>query len=669
MHGVLPLATTLGAALVFLVQPIIAAAILPWFGGAPAVWTTSLMFFQTALLAGYAWAWWLERRLGGRGVFVHLGLVALSLVLLPITPDAAWRPADPSLPVLHILGLLAVTVGLPYALLAATAPLVQARAAAQSRARPYRLYAWSNLGSLVAIVLHPLVVAPLWGARAQTHLWSVAYGVYALVLAAALWPTRHADAAPAATGGPAPAPGDRGRWLAFSAAGSALLVTVSQAISEDLSVTPLFWVVPLGLYLLTFILVFADPRWTPRRVFGPLFLLALVGLAVLQNVGYRAPWWAQLSGYCGALFLGCLLLHGELVRARPGPAHLTGFYLWMSAGGALGGGLAGVVGPWLLPLPVELPLTLLFAFGVFAHTWYRGLPRTAPREGPRLLTVGFAVALAIWLALPVWHRLRGGAELRRTFFGALHIRDFVPKKRSAAIRHLLDGRISHGFQWLDPERRREPTAYFVPDSGIGRALGRPGGPRRVGVIGLGVGTLAAYGRPGDVMRFYEINPAVVDVARERFTFLSDSPATIDVALGDGRLSLEREADQGFAVLAVDAFSGDAIPTHLITAEAVQLYLRHLRPDGVLAVNVSNRHADLPRVVRHHAAAQGLAWAFVSARSTSPVGAYRSDWMLLSRDPAVLLDPAIADGTRTPPRMDRPPVAWSDDHAPVWAILR
>ncbi|MCA9545485.1 MAG: fused MFS/spermidine synthase, partial [Myxococcales bacterium] len=232
------------------------------------------------------------------------------------------------------------------------------------------------------------------------------------------------------------------------------------------------------------------------------------------------------------------------------------------------------------------------------------------------------------------------------------------------------GRISHGFQWLDPARRGEATAYFAPHTGIGRALSRPSPhPRRIGVVGLGAGTLAAYGRPGEVIRFYEINPAVVHVARAHFSFLSDSPADVYVVLGDGRMSLAAEPPQGFDVLALDAFSGDAIPTHLITREAVALYLGHLRPDGVLAVNVSNRHADLTRVVRQHAADFGLAQAFVSARSKSPLGPYTSHWMLLSRDPAVLADPAIATGTRPPPRAERAPVRWTDDHAPVWAVLR
>ena len=665
------LAVGLGAALLFAVQPIAAHGVLPAFGGAPAVWTTALLFFQTLLLLGYAWAHLLTTRFGARAVPVHLAVVALAAVALPILPGAVPGLNPETSPVLAVLAVLGRTVGLPYFALAATAPLVQARAAAAGVRQPYVLYAFSNLGSLGAVLLHPLVLDPWVGARAQAAGWSWGYGLFALTLAAALWPVRHRQtlaAAPVRSAEDAARPQARTwRWVVYPALGSALLLAVSEAITADLSVSPVFWVLPLGLYLASFVLVFGRPGWAPRRVFGPLLALSLAGLAALQLWGYAAPWWAQVGGYTAALGLSCVFLHGELVRARPEPARLTAFYLWQSVGGALGGLAVAVLGPTLLPLPMELPLAVAAAAILALVEALARRPATAPREGPRVLALLAGAALLVALAVPVWKRMRGGAWLTRSFYGALQVRDFLPHSEKNALRHLLDGRISHGFQYLREDRRREPTAYFAAESGIGRLLSAAGPPRAVGVLGLGAGTLAAYGRAGDRFVFYEINPDVVAVARSRFSFLSDTPAEVRVETVDGRLGLAREAPQGFALLALDAFSGDAIPTHLITREGVALALSHLAPGGVLAINASNRHVDLGRVVRAHAAHFGLRWRFVRHTARSPLGPYRSDWYLLSADEAALAP--VAEVGSDPPDAEAAPVVFTDDHAPVFSILR
>jgi hypothetical protein len=532
------------------------------------------------------------------------------------------------------------------------------------------LYAFSNLGSLGAVLLHPLVLDPWVGARAQAAGWSWGYGLFALILTLALWPGR-ATAIESATSTATPNPANPAartwRWVAYPALGSALLLAVSEAITADLSVSPVFWVLPLGLYLASFVLVFGRPGWAPRIVFGPLFALAMVGLAALQLWGYAAPWWAQVGGYTLALGLACVFLHGELVRARPAPERLTAFYLWQSVGGALGGLAVAVLGPALLPLPLELPLAVAAASVLALAEVLGRRPATAPREGPRMLAVLAGVALVVVLSVPVYQRIRGGAWLTRSFYGALQVRDFLPHSEKNALRHLLDGRISHGFQYLREARRNEPTAYFARESGIGRILSAEGPPRAVGILGLGAGTLAAYGRAGDRFVFYEINPDVVEVARARFTFLSDSPAEQRVETVDGRLGLAREPHQGFTVLALDAFSGDAIPTHLITREGVALALGHLAPGGVLAINASNRHVDLGRVIRAHAAHFGLHWRFVRHTERSPLGPYRSDWYLLSADVAALAPvEALASA---PPQVEAAPVTFTDDHAPVFSILR
>ncbi|MCB9537314.1 MAG: fused MFS/spermidine synthase [Myxococcales bacterium] len=659
----LPLAAALGAALLFLVQPVAARFVLPWFGGAPAVWTTSMLFFQALLLLGYAAAHAIETRFGGRGVRVHLALVGVALLTLPITPSAETLAGAP--PTLRLLAVLGLSVGLPYLVLATVAPTVQARAAAADHHLPYRLYAWSNAGSIVGLLLHPLVFEPALGAIDQTRLWSAAFAGFAVLYALALWRARRGEAPAPPPAHRPPSAGDRLVWIGLSAAGSLLLLAVTEALSLDLSVTPVLWVLPLLLYLLTYVICFGDPRWADRRVFGPLGGLAMVGLVVLLHRGYAAHWLTQVGGYGAALFLGCMMVHGELVRARPHPAHLTGYYLWSSFGGALGGLFAAVVAPLIFPLHLELHVAVLLCWALYAVAWLRERRRHAPfasLSGARALAVTLGVVLAVGLGADAWRRIRGGAELYRSFFGVLQVKRY-PLPSGRAVVNLLDGRISHGFQYADDDRRREPTAYFVRHSGVGKVLSRPGPPRHVGVVGLGVGTLAAYCRPGDTFRFYEINPDVERVARTRFTFLGDAPGEVEVVIGDGRLSLAAEAPRAYDVLVLDAFSGDAIPTHLLTHEAVSLYLGHLAPGGVLAVNVSNLHADLARVVRAHAASFGLTVRRVRAKAKSPLGAYFSDWMLLAREAATL------EGIGEPPEADTPVVAWTDDHAPLLAILR
>lgn len=641
------IAVTLGAALLFMVQPIIGRALLPWYGGTPAVWTTCLLFFQTALLAGYAWAHWAARR----PAWVHLLLVAAAGIALPITLDPSLRPAGGQAPVGQILWTLSLTVGLPYVALAATAPWVQARLAAAGRTDVHRLYGWSNAGSLVGLLAFPFLIEPLLGVKLQAWAWSGAFVVFGLsLLALAKGPAAPKPEASEAESSPL-------RWIGFSACGSALLMAMTEVLSQDLSVTPLLWVLPLTAYLLSFVLAFGRERWVSRRLFGPLFVLAAFGIVALLHLGYRAHWLTQIAGWCGAIFVCCTLCHGELVRSRPADERLTAFYLWISLGGALGGIFVGAIAPLIFPMHLELHLALLGAWALYA---------TTPREqsgfasgDARRLGIGIvSLALVAGLGHHAWKRVRGEAELFRSFFGVLQVKTYTTKK-GTRVRNLLDGRISHGYQFLD-ERGRRPTAYFSPESGVGRLLSQPGEARRIGVVGLGVGTLAAYGRAGDRLWFFEINPDVIEVAKTRFSYLKDSAAEVQVIEGDGRQAIAQHAGQ-FDVLILDAFSGDAIPTHLLTREALALYLTKLAPGGRLAVNVSNRHADLSRVVRGLAADQGLAWVWRRAFAKSPFGKYQSDWMVLARDAALL----EGLGGEAPAGV---PIRWTDDHAPLLPLL-
>lgn len=640
-------AVTLGAALLFMVQPIIGRALLPWYGGTPAVWTTCLLFFQTALLAGYGWAHWAARR----PAWVHLVLVAGACVALPISLDPALRPALGAAPIGQILWTLSLTVGLPYVALAATAPWVQARLAAAGRADVHRLYAWSNGGSLVGLLAFPFLVEPMLGVQAQAWAWSAAFGVFGLSLLSLMRsPPAPAPEASAARSTPL-------RWIGFSACGSALLMAMTEVLCQDLSVTPMLWVLPLSAYLLSFVLAFGRERWVSRRVFGPLFIVAAFGVIALLHLGYRARWAVQLGGWCAAIFVCCTLCHGELVRSRPADERLTAFYLWIALGGALGGIFVGAIAPVLFDMHLELHIALLGAWALYA-TRSREATGFAAGDARRLGIGVVTLALLAGLSHHAWKRVRGEAELYRSFFGVLQVKTYTTKK-GTRVRNLLDGRISHGYQFLD-ERATRPTAYFSAETGVGRVLSQPGDGRRIGVVGLGVGTLAAYGRPGDRLWFFEINPDVIAVAEQHFSYLRDSAAEVKVIEGDGRQAIAAHDGQ-FDVLILDAFSGDAIPTHLLTVEALALYLTKLAPDGRLAVNVSNRHANLSRVVRGLAAQHGLAWVWRRAFAKSPFGRYQSDWMVLSRDAELLegLGEGAPDGTA---------LIWTDDHAPLLPLL-
>ncbi|MGK0362048.1 MAG: hypothetical protein ACI9U2_004368, partial [Bradymonadia bacterium] len=492
--------------------------------------------------------------------------------------------------------------------------------------------------------------------------WSGAFGLYALCLAGVARTSIRAPRPEPSAAKPA-----IGRWIGWSACGSALLMAMTEVLCQDLSVTPLLWVLPLTAYLLSFVIAFGSARLSSRRLFGPLFVLALIGVVALLHVGYRAGWLTQLLGWCAAIFVCCTLCHGELVRSRPADERLTGFYLWMAVGGALGGVFVGVIAPLIFTMHLELHLALLGAWGLFAATPKPMTPEVstfASNDAKRLGTWLLSLALLGGLGHHAWARNRGDATLYRSFFGVLQVKTYTTNKGSR-IRNLLDGRISHGYQFVEPPRSLQPTAYFGPSTGIGQQLSAPGIDRRIGVVGLGVGTLAAYGRAGDRMWFFEINPDVITVAERQFTYLRDSAADVQIVLGDGRQAIAQRP-QTYDVLVLDAFSGDAIPTHLLTVEAFALYLSRLTPDGVLAVNVSNRHADLSRVARGLAGEHGLAWRWRRAHAKSPFGRYRSDWMVLARSAELLT--AVQQGLTNGAPKTGTPLVWTDDYAPLLPLM-
>ncbi|MBX3436486.1 MAG: fused MFS/spermidine synthase [Planctomycetaceae bacterium] len=623
------------AFLLFQVQPVISKAILPWFGGSPAVWTVCLLFFQVTLLAGYTYAHLVISTFrADRAWWVHGPLLLVAIGLLPITPDDAWKPAADQSPVTGILLLLLANVGLPYFLLASTAPLVQVWYARVYPGRsPYRLYALSNAGSLGALLSYPFVVERTMTTQTQCVVWSMGFAAFAMVngiLSVVAGRTggsgrhktpRRVRPESAAPGSTRASWQDRIAWLLLPAMASLLLLAVTNHLCQQLLVVPFLWIAPLSLYLITFIICFDNERWYVPRWYG---LLAAFSVLLVANMMLSASADAlygdlgvdlQLSSWRSSIFVeaGLILLmqflvsmvcHGELVRRRPAVSALTAYYLSIAAGGALGGAFVALVCPVIFNSYAEFKLSLLAGFLLAVAIVYREGRRSWFVALPVLrwvtLTVG---AVGLFLVGSVNSGTATGllVDARRSFYGVLSIQEFPFEDPSRAGIALYHGSTMHGYQLTAPDRRRQPTLYYAPETGVGLALThyprRGSGPMRVGVIGLGAGTLAAYGQPGDVIRFYEIDPEVIDVAREKFTFLRDSLAEVEIVPGDARLVLEREPPQAFDLLVVDAFSDDAIPTHLLSAEAFQLYLRHLKPDGVLAFHVSNRHLQLGYVVQ------------------------------------------------------------------------
>lgn len=660
------------AFLLFLVQPVVAKQILPWFGGSAAVWTTCLVFFQSALLAGYAYADVVVRRLNvRRQAVLHVLLMVTSLLLLPIVPGVFWKPLGTESPVVLILGLLAVTLGLPYFLLSTTSPLLQAWFAGRYPGRnPYRLFALSNFASLLALVGYPFLIEPWIPTRTQAYLWSGAYAVFVVLCAAtALRTARIAGGAlptrtRATSADEAPSPARHLLWCGLAAVGSVLLLSVTNHVTQNVAAVPLLWIVPLTLYLLSFILTFESTRWYPRDVVLPMAAAAFGVMAwCVADTRLTHELELQIGVFCAGLFIACMFCHGELARLKPAPAFLTRFYLMVSLGGAVGAALVGLVAPHVLNAYFELGLGLIAAACLL--TWQ-------VRRDAAVLRVLGGLSMIATIGCAIWNTMNfydTTIATARNFYGVLRVQESGVNDVSRH-RSLVHGTILHGLQYLTPPFNRQATSYYTTTSGIGRLLETlhpRTTPLRVGVIGLGTGTLATYGTPGDLYRFYDINPDVIRIARTDFTYLSQSDATIETPVGDARLTLEREPPADLDILVIDAFSSDAIPVHLITSEALALYLKHVKPDGVIAFHVTNRFLDLVPVVAALADARQLEAVFIHDEGED-VLASRSDWMLLSRNRTLLGQPRIA-GAATPITRRPDWRVWTDDFNNLFQVLR
>jgi hypothetical protein len=662
----------LGAFLLFVVEPMAAKQLLPALGGSSAVWITCLVFFKVVLLLGYLYAHWLGRmRTARSAVVVHIALLtiaAASLILLG-QPDISGSANHP---LTAIFATLAQSIGLPFLLLASTSPLLQLWLAREERsAVPWRLFALSNAGSLLALALYPSLIEPHLSLGLQRKEWASGFGVYVILCAMLAWRLRNAEPLVLTDSQPAqeePRSSLRAKplWFLLPAGASMQLCAVTSHISQNIAAIPLLWVLPLAVYLLTFILAFETPRLYRRWIVVRLLVIMLASLGyMLFQTDVSLPIVLSLGFFLAELFFACFFCHAEAYALRPAnTSEATLFYLLVAAGGAMGTIFIGIVCPLIFDANYDVALSFLAtAVLALAVMWPQGWPQ-------RLLwSVGTALLLGLVVMLHLAFSRSTLAEVRN-FYGALRVRQSLYPPQAHTVRTLLNGTIEHGTQWFAADFRRHPTTYYAPDSGVGLALRFccSGRPRNIGAVGLGAGTLAAYGQSGDRIRFYEINPAVRPIAENLFTYLHDSRAQITFAQGDARVSLTGEPPQNFDVLAIDAFSGDAIPVHLLTTQAMLVYRRHLAPGGILAFHVSNQYLDLTPEVAELAAASGMESRVVDSPSNPARGEYRATWVLVTNNNAFLSQSEPALVAR---EIHRKPglYAWTDDRSSLLPLLQ
>jgi spermidine synthase len=660
--------TFLSAFLLFLLEPIAARQVLPLFGGSAAVWTTCLVFFQCALLAGYLYAHLLATRLTPRAqaamhiVLLTGAILSLEMRVQPNADAVTWHP------ILTLLKLLTATIGLPFLTLAATSPLLQSwRSHSNDGNPPWWLYALSNAGSLLALLLYPSIVEPKLALRSQALVWDAGFCIFAALCGAlALQHRRSPATPPIPNNAAAPESKTSLLWILLPACASMLLCAVTNHLGENIASIPLLWIVPLAAYLLSFIVAFASEHAWPRFLSVRMLALTLAIFAYLLYTSRTAlPLQISIPIYTAALFFACLYCHAELYRLRPSGAALTRYYLLISFGAALGAICVGIVAPNIFHANHDLAITVIvLAATALAASWQSGWI-------PRLIWISAVIAL-VYVAFFQAAVLGEDTLVElRSFYGALRVTETHLPPEAETTRTLYHGRIQHGTQLFGNGLRTLPSSYYAHNSGVGLALDLCCGdrPARIGVVGLGAGTLAAYGKPGDDITFYEIDPLVERLARALFTYLRDSQATVHIVLGDARLSIARDkTSPPYDVLVLDAFSGDAIPIHLLTAQAIALYRRHLQPGGVLAIHISSQYLDLTPQLALQAQNAGLHAVIVHSDANDARGIFTADWVLMTADQNFLRRPEIANAAQ-PLRQIPGLRLWTDDYSSLLPLLK
>jgi len=710
----------LSAFLLFMCQPMVGKMLLPYLGGAAAVWTTCVLFFQFMLLLGYVYAHLLSRvRDVRKQVLSHTAVLLLPLAFLPIRLEAASSEAFSFHPLLSLLLVLLASTAVPFFVVSTTAPLLQnwfSRTAHAASADPYFLYSASNAGSLLALLAYPFFIEPRIGAEAQSRVWFAGYAGLILMIALTVWALyRDGWTAPPAQADVDARAGwnSRGYWIAASFVPSALMLAVTNHIAANIGSVPFLWLVPLALYLLTFILAFARRmRASPARVsrISPVIFLAVFPLVAAGIVAPPGLNWIVIGCHLALLFAGALLSHTKLAESRPPAAYLTEFYFWVALGGVLGGMFTAIVAPAIFDTVIEYPLLVAvlpffraeggflkrdavvagaLAIAIFAawgvlrvtrldsdsnavalvhtavlFTGYK-LSRRAQRFAP-----AFAVfMLAYAFILPRYIEGANRVYTARNFFGVKKVVD-DPATR---LRKLLHGDTIHGIESTDAARAGRPLSYYYDGGSVSdviKSLVQRGGAQRVAVLGLGAGSMAAFADVTHHVRFYEIDPAIEPIARQYFTFLARCGPNCDVVIGDGRLQLAREPDAGFDLLVLDAFSSDSVPTHLVSREAVRMYLSKLKPDGLLLFHVSNRYLNVEKLVSALVADAGLVALsrFDEAGDLRGLGKSSANHVVAARKPEDLAPIAARPGwTKLHPPGDFQP--WTDDYSNLLSLIR
>ncbi|MBN1983779.1 MAG: fused MFS/spermidine synthase [Chitinivibrionales bacterium] len=699
---------SLSAFLVFQVQPIISKHILPWFGGTPSVWSVCLLFFQLFLFGGYCYAHFLTKKLPvAAQVAVHAILLCLSLIIILTShsiPSPALKPSAETVPMIHIVKILTLTIGLPYFVLSATSPLAQHWYSRLFPGKePYGLFAFSNAGSLLALISYPFLIEPRIALHTQSAFWSLGFGFFVascltimVFIIRATGQNNHpvTQQQPIVTDDAAVCARHRRSkngfnlfWMLLPMLAAMLLMAITNQLCTDIASGPFLWIVPLSIYLITYIIAFTTWNILYHRI--PIITILVVGSII---IAYTAPKQISLSLlfqiglYCTVLFCGCFAAHCELYRQRPDKQELTHYYLWISAGGAAGGIACGLVAPTLFKDFYELPITCTVLTASLATIALSGVVSIAASTTRRRVYTWMAVVAVVLVGSAFMHAMainnRKSCKTVRNFFGVCRLYEYYRSDPAIHQFSLVHGTTEHGLQFLEPSRRAEPTTYFAPTSGVGIVLKNY--PRNagglspiglhVGIVGLGVGTIAAYAQPADTFTFYEINPAIIALSEHEhyFTYVSDARkrgACVTIKEGDGRLSLEREAGHSsgpiFDILILDAFSSDAIPMHLLTKEAFILYQYLLKKEGALVVQLTNRHVDLSGVIAAAARYFTLQRFAISSEADPDLEIYPATWNILTNNSYFSQQYAairmIDDTMNTTP-------LWSDDFSNLWQVL-
>jgi spermidine synthase len=746
----------LGAFLLFSVQLILGKYLLPWYGGTPALWTTCMFFFQALLLAGYAYAHTIVKCFNARAQSViHVFLLSAGSLWLAVMglrwhgfllPGNTWRP-EGNHPVSSLIFLLFVAIAFPYFMLSSTGPLLQSWFTRTHPARsPYRLYALSNLASLLALLSYPVAVEPSLSLRLQAGIWSAAFLTYAMACAFCAWKT--ASARPLSRyaedrifqDASGPAANQSLFWMGLAACSCVMFLSTTNQICQNVAVVPFLWILPLSVYLLSFIICFDQPRWYSRSIFLPAFAVSVFLGCFLLNGWTGGKIILQIAAYLFVLFACCMMCHGELARSKPASRYLTSFYLMVSLGGTVGGAFAALVAPKIFPAFWEYQLGLwgsvlfvLLALVRDKSSWLYssrfGLPvlaiLAAVLPGVTAIVNHKGSSSSLWPAVPVFiaayvitklgereptrarahavpiygitalsvlgallffsarGQIQGSRMVSRNFYGVLTVMELNSQYSDWRAFTLLHGGTAHGFQFQTEDKRALPTGYYGTTSGAGRTITalqkrhsqwRNPEPLRVGVVGLGVGTLAAYGRPGDYFRFYEINPEVIHIADNEaiFTYLKNCRAKLEVITGDARISMESELrrnhPQFFDVLVIDAFTGDAIPIHLLTKEVFEIYLHEIKSDGVIALHITNAHLDLRPLMLKIAEHFRLHYAFLHSQGDGMITTH-SDWVLLSHDQTAMDLIATPAEQNTAEQQTSKVRLWTDQYSNLFSVAR